>query len=201
MNCPSCNTFNDPSTQFCMNCGRPLTGEPAQMPPLVSPSLTPRPGEWLGILTLRLLVALLGLWLLKAIVTKLSFVRELVIPEIQLTAAEIISLLVFIVMIVLLLGFARTLGTLWPQAYPRYREASLVFNALIYLVILSFAYKALRPVLIWITNDQEILMILQIILVVLAIMIIVYPCIIVYHALPGWISNIKSSFAGLKKQD
>lgn len=199
MNCPYCNAYNNPESQFCMNCGRQLTHQAAPGIPQAAPAL-PSPSSWIGILALRLLLTLFGLWLLKDILIKLSFVRDLQIPEVPISAPEIISVLFFIVMIVLLLNFARTLTVLWPQAFPRYREAPLIINAILYLLVLNFAYKALRPVIFWITTDSEVMMILQIILVILAILIIVYPCIILYQALPGWLSNWRQTFAAPRQE-
>ena len=36
MLCPQCNKLNEPGYKFCVNCGAPLSGAPAQPPPALT---------------------------------------------------------------------------------------------------------------------------------------------------------------------
>lgn len=196
MNCPHCNTPNDPSNQFCMSCGKPMKADAtlAANRPAVSPS------EWLGILTIRLVAALFGLWILNKILTQLSFVKELKIPDFDVTPASIISAVLFLVMILLLLGFARLLGVLWPRTFPKAPEAVLIWNAIIYLIVLSVGYTALRPVIQGFFDEPEVLMVFQIVLVVIALLIVIRPSIVIYKALPTWLVHLRDSLSSYQMQ-
>jgi hypothetical protein len=190
MNCPHCGTPNDPSSKFCASCGQPLHGQAS--PPssaTYEPAFSPR--AVLGIQTARFLLSLLGLWLLKAILTGLSFVEELQIPEVDVPTPSIIGTLIYLVIIVVLVRYAQLLGKLWTQAFPGYPQVASVGAAVVYLIALTAAYSGSKPIFRALTTDDEVLMIWQIVLVVLALLISIQVSATVYQFLPTWLSTCR----------
>jgi len=159
MHCPYCNSPNDPSNRFCASCGKPLHGQAS--PPSSAtnePAYSPR--AILGIQTARLLLSLLGLWLLKAILTGLPFVEELHIPEVDISTPSIISSLIYLVIVIVLVKYASLLSRLWPQAFPGYPQAASVWVAIVYLIVLAMAYNSSKPIFQAVTTDAQLMMIM-----------------------------------------
>ena len=166
-----------------------------QLSDSATPSVTVRSqSEMLGVLTLRLLFSLLGLWIANLILNGLAFVEELRIPDFDLPIPVLISSLIYLIMVVLLVNYARVLSSLWPQAYPRYPEAVHVLTSLVYLGVLAVGYKSLRPIFQYLIDDPEPLMVFQLVLVVIAIGIIIRAGLIIYNSLPAWIIRFRRSF-------
>ena len=188
MNCPHCNTQNDPSYQFCMNCGKSLgKGAPApKQAPLARSS-----SELLGVFTVRLVIALLGIWLIKTIINWLPFARELPVSETGLSILMFINMMIFIIVILLLLGYARTVRVLWPQAYPRYREVGFVIMAVVCIGVLIAVYNAFLPLILKYSDDPSILIIFQALLLLFSAIFLGYAFLGVYRKLPAWLTIIR----------
>jgi membrane protease subunit (stomatin/prohibitin family) len=204
MNCPNCNTQNDPDNQFCVNCGQLLgestatKGQPQIEPapiPARPPGIARSVPELLQILTIRMLVILLGLWLLKVVLNWLPFIKELRIPNSPLSVATIINTIVFLIIIVWLISYSRMLWVLWPQALPRYQEAGSFLVMLIYIVILVVFYNAARPLVVTFAPDTEALTVLQVALFIIALLMLIYAIVVVYQRLPFWLPAIRQSAA------
>ncbi len=196
MNCPNCNTPNDPTNQFCVSCGKPLgeqTSTPAQPPTAQPPAVARSVPELLQVLTIRMLVILLGLWLLRVILNWLPFIRELRIPNSLVSIPTIINTLIYLIIIVWLVSYSRTLWVLWPQALPRYREAGSFLVMLIYIITLVVFYYAVRPLISVVGLGSEALTILQVILFIVALGLLLYAIVIVYQRLPFWLPAIRQS--------
>lgn len=207
MNCPNCNTPNEPGYQFCVNCGQPLSsqsqvpppaGESPAPPPVVQPQAPPRPpiarslSELLQVLTIRIVVILVGLWLLKVVLNWLPFIQDLRIPNSPLSVSTIINTIVYLIIIALLVSYSRMLWVLWPQALPRYREASTFLVMLIYIVVLIVFYYAVQPLILAFASDpREALTVLQVILFIVALILLVYAIVIVYQRLPFWLPSVR----------
>jgi hypothetical protein len=196
MNCPHCDTPNDPSSKFCAGCGRPLHGQ------AVSPSIAVNDPAFssrsmLGIQTIRFLLSLLGLWLLKGILTGLPFVEELCIPEVDMSTPAIISLLIYLVIMFVLVNYATVLSRLWPQAFPGYPNLASVGVAVVYLIVLAVAYNGSKPIFRTITTDTQLLMIWQIVLAVIALLISIWVSAIVYRSLPAWLMAFRRSLLAI----
>lgn len=201
MNCPNCNTPNDSANQFCVNCGQPLGEQistPAQSPAVQSPAIQPPAiarsvSELLQVLTIRMVVILLGLWLLKVVLNWLPFIKELRIPNSPLPVPTIINTIVFLIIIVWLISYSRMLWVLWPQALPRYREAGSFLVMLIYLITLVVLYNAARPLVLTFAPGTEALTILQVVLFIIALFLLIYAIVVVYQRLPFWLPAIRQS--------
>lgn len=186
MNCPHCNAPNEPTNQFCMVCGRSL------IPPL---SAQPSARTMLGVATGRVFIMLLFLWMMRSVLNRLAFVQSTVIPEIDLQMTTAIALVVFIAVIVLVLGFIAAVARLWPQAFPRFQEASVAINTILYLIIFNQIYLASQQIVPALTNDaqmtSELMMLIGLALVVVSVVMVIRAFIIVYQALPNWLSSIR----------
>jgi len=76
MNCPNCGTANEPDNRFCIKCGQPLADAAS-----ASPSFAGVQPNHLAIFTLRLIIVLLLLWLLRWVVIRLPFTPSPPIPD------------------------------------------------------------------------------------------------------------------------
>ena len=200
MICPNCNTQNEPGYQFCVSCGQPLqqpNGESPTLPPIVKPPTPPQPiarsvSELLQVLTIRMFVILVGLWLLKVVLNWLPFIKEMRIPDSPLPVATIINTIVYLIIIAMLVNYSRVLWVLWPQALPRYREAATFLVMLLYIVILIVFYYAVQPLVrVFASDSPEALILLQVILFVIALVLLVYAIVIVYQRLPYWLPSVR----------
>jgi hypothetical protein len=186
MNCPHCKTPNNPGSQFCIQCGENLS--------TLSPAETnvSSKKELLGILTIRMVVSLIGLMIVNSILIGLAFVQELNIPDFDIPTPTLISILIYLVAIGILINYASTLRNLWPKAFPKYAQAAFVFNALITLILLSMAYRIIKPIIRGFTNDATPFLITQSIFVVIALITLGRASAFVFQMLPSWIANLKA---------
>jgi hypothetical protein len=190
MICPKCNTQNEAGHQFCINCGTLLTGSANQTGIPAAP-LAKTPGELLAVLTIRLVILLVGLWLFKEIIIALPFTQELTIPRMPIRLPILINCVVYLVVIVLLIGYARSLNSLWRQAFPRFADLAAIFAAIVYLLALVAAYYALRPIILAFATDPYILLVFQAVLFIIALVLIIRVGVILYMRLPDWLSNLR----------
>jgi len=140
-------------------------------------------------LTLRLVIALLGLWILRAVIVGLSFVEQFQIPDFNIPTVGLINAFVYLLMIILLLNYARDLGGLWQQAFSGYPGLGVLLVGLIYVLVLAAIYNGARPILVGFIPDPEILMVVQITLIVLALLILARAVVQAYLGLAPWISR------------
>lgn len=186
MNCPSCNTPNDPQNQFCVKCRYSLTGQAHAPRPLARsyPDL-------LGVLTARLLILLVGSWLLKLILNWLPFTRQLVIPEINLPVSVLITSIIFFIVFFLLVNYARVLQALWPRVYPKYQSLAPALSGLVYLFALVALYYALLPILGYISTGEDVTTLFQAVFFVVALVLLVNVALLIYRRLPDWLANLR----------
>lgn len=186
MICPNCNTQNDPSNQYCMQCGKPLSNEVPNQQPLAH---TVR--DLLGLLTFRIIIFLLVLWFIQGVLVQLPFIRDLQIPNFPIPASVIVTSIINLVIIGLLLGYSRTLWVLWNQSFPRYGSFGSVLVIAVYLVVLVLVYQLILP---WLTaniTNAEPITIFQIVMGIITFALVIYLLIVVYQRLPDWLSKIR----------
>jgi hypothetical protein len=186
MNCPYCNTPNDPGNQFCFSCGKPMHVEGA---PPARPAGGMSAGETLIMLTLHLALSLLGVWLLRAVLVGLGFVRELRIPDFDLPTASIISALAYLFIIVILFNYARNFSVLFPQAVRGFPALGSLVVSLIYVLALSALYKAFLPFIYEFAPEPDMLMFVQVALTVLALFLLGRAFLLAYQGLAPWLSR------------
>jgi hypothetical protein len=187
MNCPHCNTFNDAANQYCMVCGKPMSLIRVQ----------PSARSLLWIVTGRVFVMLLFLWTMRAILNGLSFIEATIIPEINLRMTTAISLLVFITVIALVVGYISAISRLWPQSFPRFQEATVIINTILYLIIFNQVFMAAQQFVPVLADGpqatSEALMLIGIGLAAFAIALVIRAFLSTYQALPRWLSSIQFS--------
>jgi hypothetical protein len=186
VNCPNCNTPNEPHNTFCANCGQSLTGKVvAQTIPLAKSTK-----ELLGIMTFRIVVILIGLWLVHIIFNWLPFVREMRIPGLSIGLPVLITSAIYLIIVIVLFGYVKTLSVLWRQSFPQVPEFGSVLVTLVYIAVLVAVYFAFRPLILTYTTDPNVLTVFQAILFVIAIMLIVPALITLYQSMPRWMAAV-----------
>jgi len=185
MNCAYCGTVNDPNNQYCLSCGRSLSSGPS-MPPV---SLQSSSRTTLWIVAGRLVGSLLFVWILRTILLDLDFVQNTTITEINLPMTTIITLAVAIVIILLLIGFISALAQLWPAAFPSTAEATTIFSALLWLILLNQIYRIATTAVPLLSLDRELITIIGIVLVAVALVLATRAFLVIYQALPQWMST------------
>jgi hypothetical protein len=146
----------------------------------------------LGIATARLFIALLLIWLLRSILVNLSFVEGLLIPDVPFAVEQLITFIAYAAAFVLLIGYTQTLRTGWALAFPSLASLTPALVGIIYVVLLSLAYRALLPVIIELVDDpRDFILALRVILVILAIILLSWAGKVIYDALPGWLASIR----------
>lgn len=189
--CLNCNTPNSPESRFCISCGQTLAGQVAGSGE-TAVSATSFMRRQLGIATARLLITLLLIWLLRSILINLSFVEGLRIPDFPFTIEQLITFIAYAVAFVLLIGYTQTLRTYWTPAFPSLASLTPALVGIIYVVLLSLAYRALLPLITNLVDDpRDFILALRVVLVILAIILLSWAGKVIYDALPGWLGSIR----------
>ncbi|MBM3703136.1 MAG: hypothetical protein FJW63_09185 [Actinobacteria bacterium] len=145
----------------------------------------------LGMYSLRLLIILLSLWILKLILVSLPFIKELIIPKPYLPITTIINLVLVIIAVLLLAAYNINLSRLWAKESPNLPEAGTIISTLIYLIIMAIAYGVIKELFLALEMGNEPLLILQIVLLVISVLLITRAAIVVYKSIPKWLTMIK----------
>lgn len=202
MNCPNCNAYNEPGSQFCINCGYSLASVTAGSGGAsASTSGEERARQLLGIHTLRLVFGLLVLFIFYRVLINLSFVETMRIPDFPFTVVEIIRAIVYLVALVLLIGYVQSLRSLWPRAFPKWSSFTALLAALIYVAIIAAAYQAIARILFEITEEPDAVLVLQVVLLVLALLVLGAAWVTFYSEMPGWLRNLRLSVPISATQD
>jgi hypothetical protein len=172
-----------------MNCGKPLaSGATSHAAPLAR-----SPGHLLGILTLRLIFVIFGLALIRAILMRLPFTQSIRITNFPLTVENIVNAAIYLIVLLILLAYARSLLVLWPQAFPRFRDAGMFLAALVYIGVLVALYYTAGPIIIALEAGSDLFMWFEVIMLAIAIVLLIWAGIALYRFLPIWLSSINLS--------
>lgn len=188
MICPNCNTNNLTGNQYCMNCGKelPIGGDETMA------RYTP-PGRALYFITGQTIITVIVLYLLRSVLLGLKFIQDLHIAGWKITTAEIISTIMYILIIGLLVIFARALSYFWPQAFPLYKGIGVVLTTIVYVIGLSVIYSMAKPLFLRFILDSEPLLILCVLLALVAIFLLGRAAVVIYQSLPAWLDNLRTS--------
>jgi hypothetical protein len=152
----------------------------------------PTPQYQLGSTTVRLILGLLLIWMVRTILIRLSFIEGLLIPEVPFSAETIITFFAYVAAFVILLVFAQSLRPLWTPAFPRASGVGTALTTVIYVLMLSMVYSALRPLFLTLIDaPAEILLVLRVVLMVLAIILLSRAGQVIYQAIPNWLNNLR----------
>ena len=110
------------------------------------------------------------------------------------TISSIILIIIFLIVLTLIILFARIVSILWPIAFPKMKEAASLWVALLVVIGLGIVYKILKPILAQLTAETEPLMILQLVLLLVAIVLLFSAGVIIYRAIPHWFASIKEDW-------
>ncbi len=188
MNCPNCNTLNPAGNQYCMNCGKALPVEGTE-----SMEQNTSPGKALYFVTGQTIISIIVLYFLREVFLGLSFVQDLHITGLNITTPMIISTLMYLLILVLLVIFARSLGYLWPQAFPLYSGLGAVITSVVYVISLSIIYTMLKPIFLRYISEPEPLLYLCILLALVALFLLGRAGVVVYQSLPARLDNLRIS--------
>lgn len=195
MNCPACHAPNDPSSQFCQTCGTQLQ---------INCISRNEARERLLLSTFRLVLGVLGLWIIKTVLINLDFVQEVTIPDFPISVSTLVVLVILVIVAFLLIGFSRTLSSYWEVAFPGVSNVEHLGIAVIWLILLGIAYKILKPFVLMInfdpgpgvttTSGSMAILILQLILILMAIVVVFRAGVLLYHSIPLWFEKIKETW-------
>ncbi len=192
MNCPNCGTPNDPASVFCIKCGQPLKegSTPAALPATATVQ-APSAAGLLGIYSTQAIVGLLVLLFFRSILVQLPFTQDFRLPDVPISTPTIISLGVYLIALVILLLFARMLGGMWPQAFPRQAFLAPALTSLVYVAILAAVYTAVKDPLVAFTRDATLMLAVQGFCLVVAFILLARSGVIIYQYLPAWLSSLR----------
>jgi hypothetical protein len=196
MNCPNCNTPNEATAKYCKQCGNPLSDNPNQGDTFSISNAR----DHLFSATFRIVISLIGLWLVNTILVSLKYVKELQIPQLPFPVSVLITLIVMLFIFFLLLHYAQEVAQLWKVGFPGAREASNVWIALITIILLNVAYQVLKPIVQLISTDNVPTMILQIAFLLVAIVVVFRVVIVIYKIIPTWYFRIKNAWNRIDKE-
>ena len=188
--CPNCQAQNEPGSRFCISCGQSIEGVAEK-----NTMAVPQENIYqrtLGLAAGQTLIALFLVWVVQTILISLSFVEGFRLPNITLTVPQIITSIAYLAALVLLVLFANTLGSHWPRAYPRLASLTTALTAVIYIVLISLAYRALLPVITsLVDNPADFILILRVTLTLLALVLLIRAAQVIYEAFSSWLSGIR----------
>ncbi len=90
----------------------------------------------------RVLVALVMLWFARVVLLRLPMIRELTIPDVPLTGLALVRIVISLLMIGVLLNFAREFGHQLTVAFPQLPQGSTILTSLVYIAVVVLAYDA-----------------------------------------------------------
>jgi hypothetical protein len=180
--CTQCRSENEPGSRYCRNCGVPLEAS--------ANASGHSPSNWFGVMTLRLVVTILLLWIAGVILVNLNFIHQLSLPGLNLSPTSLIGTVVLLTVVVLLVKYGFDLSALWPQIFPKTRVVGTLLSGIIQLLALALAYSALQPFMTGLFGSPEPVTILQVALAICAISVVVWVGLEVYRAIPGWLDSL-----------
>jgi DNA-directed RNA polymerase subunit RPC12/RpoP len=92
---------------------------------------------------LRMLVALVMLWIIRVVVMRLPMLRAIRIPGLPISGTSIAGSVISLIMIAILLNFGREFGRQLTIALPQFPESATILTSLVHIIVIVMAYDAL----------------------------------------------------------
>jgi hypothetical protein len=144
----------------------------------------------LSIETIRTIISIFGLLILNWLIKSMGFMKDLQIQESNLTAEIVVKSVVYLLIIFLLIRYASYIGSLWKKAFPKFSQADVFFQTILFLICLSVLYEATPWLFQLYLTDPQINLIYRLTLGGIAIVLIVRASIYFYQVLPVWLKRI-----------
>ena len=93
----------------------------------------------------KAVITLLLLWGVGAILKELPMLEDLTINKVALSASTIVEMAITLLMVVVLVNFARDFGRQLRRALPRFPQSSIILVSLVYIIAIVIAYNAFSP--------------------------------------------------------
>jgi hypothetical protein len=190
MICPKCKTQNADNNHFCSTCGTKLN--PKKVGELPQPNAS---SNELIMHTLRLIIMLIVVFVLKTILVALPFIKDLVIPNFNISTVNLVNIFSSLIIFVFLIVYAISLKDMWPRNLPSVPELGDVVSILVYLISLVIVYDSIKRILESLIIEGDPVTILQIVTLLIAVGLIVWAGLITYKYLPEWMERIRVSFS------
>lgn len=94
---------------------------------------------------IRVVLVLIALAILRAIVTRLPMLQELWVSEISMSGTDIAGVVISLVIVGVLLNFARVLGARLPTVVPRFPQSGPLAASIVHIIAIIITYNALFP--------------------------------------------------------
>jgi len=93
----------------------------------------------------KAVITLLLLWGIGAILKELPMLKELTIKKFALSASTIVEMVITLLMVVVLVNFARDFGRQLRRVLPRFPQSSIILVSLVYIIVIVIVYNAFSP--------------------------------------------------------
>lgn len=93
----------------------------------------------------KAVITLLLLWGVGTILKELPMIKNLIINKISLSASAIVEMAITLLMVVVLMNFARDFGHQLRRVLPRFPQSSVIFVSLVYIIVIVIMYNAFSP--------------------------------------------------------
>lgn len=90
-------------------------------------------------------ITLLLLWAIGAILEDLPMIEELIIDKISLSAPTIVNMIITLLMVIVLVNFARDFGRQLRRVMPRFPQSSTILVCLVYIIAIVITYNSFEP--------------------------------------------------------
>jgi len=198
---PKCKKKIADDSQFCPYCGTEIVQnkvDKLSQNKVVEPPQPNQSSNELILHTLRLIIMIIVVFVLKAILLALPFIKDLVIPNFTITTVNLINIFTNLIIFVFLIIYGISLKDIWPKSLPSIPELGDVASIFVYLISLVVIYDSIKRVLESLFIESDPVTILQIATLVIAVGLISWAGFITYRYLPEWMDKIRISFTRSK---
>ena len=145
----------------------------------------------LGFYTLKTVIFIIGIWILKLIIISLPFIKEMSIPGLFFPASRLINTLFILLIVFFLIKFGVEIRKIWKLDYPKYAKVGIIISMLVFLIALIILYGVTKEYIYQFSTTSEPLLALQIVSLIITVLLLFIPAKIIYQSLPKWLETLK----------